>query len=320
MACYHPVPARSSDSGPWRLNPPLGEADMEIPCGKCLGCLTHRQLTWTTRADHESRLWRHNVFVTLTYDDEHLPRELNPRDLQLFIKRLRKARGLPALHEQPKPHLLAQDSRNDKGETVRSLRYLACGEYGEHTERPHYHACLFNCGFEDARPYGKYQESDTLTALWGNGAAKLTPFTPATAGYTAGYITKTGRRQYADEYGELRHPPFLRTSTKPALGKDWLEKNHTDIRNGFIIQPGGQKSPIPKYYQRILQKTATALPEPKQQNPITQGKHEQIKTQQILQDQQQKPKATTDKNTPARRQAAEKIHRQHITKKTRTDV
>ena len=59
-------------------------------------------------------------FLTLTYDNEHLPpgAELSKRDLQLFIKRLRK--------------------RNP------GIRYFAVGEYGSQKGRPHYHAVIFN--------------------------------------------------------------------------------------------------------------------------------------------------------------------------------
>ena len=62
----------------------------------------------------------HNAYITLTYNDDHLPANgsLQPRDLQLFWKRLRKAR-------------------------TPGIRYYACGEYGDQTARPHYHAIIF---------------------------------------------------------------------------------------------------------------------------------------------------------------------------------
>ena len=59
-------------------------------------------------------------FITLTYNNENLPPgdELCKRDLQLFIKRLRKVNP--------------------------GIRYFAIGEYGEEGKRPHYHAVIFN--------------------------------------------------------------------------------------------------------------------------------------------------------------------------------
>ncbi len=72
--------------------------------------------------------------MTLTYDDEHLPINdyvdsdgvihgkptLRKRDVQLFLKRLRK---------------------NYKYDN--HIKYFCCGEYGGKTFRPHYHLIIF---------------------------------------------------------------------------------------------------------------------------------------------------------------------------------
>ena len=70
------------------------------------------------RCNHEASLYSVNSFVTLTYDDEHLPGDqcLDHRDFQLFMKRLRKR--FPS-------------------------RFFMCGEYGGLNGRPHYHSILF---------------------------------------------------------------------------------------------------------------------------------------------------------------------------------
>lgn len=92
-----------------------------MPCGRCRMCKVARAREWATRCLHELGEHPAASFVTLTYDDEHLPDDLSisKRELQLFFKRLRK------------------DLAPEK------IRYLACGEYGEHTSRPHYHAVIF---------------------------------------------------------------------------------------------------------------------------------------------------------------------------------
>lgn len=283
MSCYHAIPARREDVGPWTLNPQLGTADCWIPCGTCLGCRTDRQLDWTRRAVQEASLWRHNTFLTLTYDDEHLPRELIPAHFTKFIKRLRKKcsndeRILSARHA--------------------SIRYLACGEYGEQTERPHYHACLFNAGAADQTAYSQdLCESPTFTTLWGNGAAKLAPFTAGTAGYVAGYLTKRGKETYADEWGEERQKPFLRSSLRPAIGREWLEKNSQDLQHGYMVLDH-IKTRIPRYYiKKLLQGNA-------------QARHEDIRARAQTE--------TTDKKDENRIRAAEEIHKQHINKKRRS--
>lgn len=288
MPCYKPIPARRGENGaPWTLHPELGTQDATIPCGKCLGCRTDTQNAWVQRCTHEASIWKENRFVTLTYDDEHLPPELIPKHLTDFLKRLRWQRGTD-------DNILSDRSA--------SIRYLACGEYGERTARPHYHLCLFNCGFHDEEQYSqKLKTSETLTDIWSYGAAKLAPFTPATAGYVAGYITKHGRRTYysppdSDGVVTERYPPFKRQSTRPALGRSWLEKHHADLQHGYLVHEG-IRTRIPRYYGTWLL-----------QNKETRQKHSDLKA---------RPTPKSDKKDEARLKAAEIIHEQNQRRKIR---
>ena len=104
MACYHPidcwrVPDASSKSG-YRIvfgspaSPPAcGAEPCTIPCGKCIGCRLAHSRQWAVRCVHEASLHDRNCFLTLTFDDDHLPASgsVSVRDVQLFLKRLRKA-------------------------------------------------------------------------------------------------------------------------------------------------------------------------------------------------------------------------------------
>ena len=106
---------------------------ISIPCGKCIGCRLDYSRTWADRCMLESQYHKNNWFLTLTYDNDHLPEQrpgspvhsLQKRDMQLFMKRLRKR--FP----------------NDK------IRFFGCGEYGSKSCRPHYHLLLFGVPFED---------------------------------------------------------------------------------------------------------------------------------------------------------------------------
>lgn len=91
-----------------------------VPCGKCAFCIKKAIDAWCMRLRHEMEVSSSAFFITLTYNDEHLPpgEELRKRDLQDFIRRLRKV---------------------NKG-----IRYFAVGEYGTEKGRPHYHAVIFN--------------------------------------------------------------------------------------------------------------------------------------------------------------------------------
>jgi hypothetical protein len=243
MPCYHPIPAHQDQPGTdVRLWPPVGTATMQLPCGNCLGCKTARATDWARRAEHEASMWEHNCFATLTYDDKHLPKEahLEPLELTLFIKRLRQAarRAHPAIAHR----------------SGSSLRYLAAGEYGEHTARPHYHLLLFNCGFNDKYQVAKgLYESPALATLWTLGGHRLGELTGASANYVAQYTLKKQGAADCDANGVVRPAPFNRMSLKPAIGTKWIEKNKTDLTHGYIVT-NGTKGRIPRTYKNILRK------------------------------------------------------------------
>lgn len=145
-----------------------------------------------------------NAFLTLTYDETNLPADgsLRPRDLQLFIKRLRKA-----VH----PSL---------------FRFFAVGEYGDQTHRPHYHAGLF--GFPGCR-HGRSRYSlgitnccywcDLVRETWGLGHIFIGNLEPDSAQYLAGYVTKKMTSK-DDQRLNGRHPEYARMSLKPGIGAD----------------------------------------------------------------------------------------------------
>lgn len=242
MACYHPIPALQTDRGqPLRLLPPVGTANLQVPCGKCLGCRTDRALEWARRAQHEASTWTHNCFLTLTYSDKELPANgaLQPQALAKFLKRLRRAR------DRRHPALVS--------DRTGSLRYLACGEYGERTSRPHYHLCLFNCDFVDLFAVGKdLFESPLVNQLWPAGGHRLGALTGASANYVAQYTVKAIGKTYHTEDGELLPSPFIRCSTKPALGHPWLKKYASDLQHGYLIADA-HKNRVPRAYKKMLQ-------------------------------------------------------------------
>ena len=101
-------------------------------CSKCVGCRFHKKLRWSNKIDLEATGWDHVHFITMTYDEEHLPLveagehtlpTLSNRDIDLFVRRLTT---------QLKRH----------GFTSEFSWYLV-GEYGTVYGRPHYHMVLF---------------------------------------------------------------------------------------------------------------------------------------------------------------------------------
>jgi len=242
MACYHPIPAfQDSIGAETKLWPPVGTATLELPCGTCLGCRTDRAIQWAHRARHEASIWKHNCFLTLTYNEKELPANgaLQAADLQKFLKRLRRRRD----HHSP---VLLSDRAHP-------VRYLASGEYGKTTQRPHYHALLFNCSFSDLFQVGKdLYQSPLVNQLWTAGEHRIGTLTGASAYYVAGYTVKALGKTYCTPDGEILPKPFIRASLKPAIGDAWIKKNKADLQHGYLVADGF-KNRIPRTYKRILQ-------------------------------------------------------------------
>ena len=141
----------------------------EYGCGQCMPCRINRKRLWTGRLLLESTLHRHSCFVTLTYDETHLPKDnsLSVPHYQQFIKRLRRV-------------------------TNKKIVYYIVGEYGDTTVRPHYHAIIFGKDWlEGSIPIDEkmYTHPD-LVKKWGNGMVSIAPVTMASICYTCGYVTK----------------------------------------------------------------------------------------------------------------------------------
>lgn len=190
---------------------------------------------WALRIKHETRSHSHNTFLTLTYDDDHLPVGLQKHHLQKFWKRLRK--------------------HSDYAHTT--VKYFACGEYGDRTKRPHYHAAVFNFGLPaDSKQWDtENATSETINNIWGMGLVTLSELNTARMAYVAGYVLKKAgykKQIYIDgETGEQLQPPFRDMSK--GIGKSWLTAYGNDLRMGYV-QHDQRKLPIPRYYKDRLKK------------------------------------------------------------------
>lgn len=236
MPCYGPITAYRPriDSGDTRLVFDKRKSEtgipLKIPCGKCIGCKLEHSRRWAVRCMHEKRMHTDSCFVTLTYSDANLPPggTLVKRDLQLFMKRLRKQFGP-------------------------GIRFFACGEYGEKTSRPHYHVLLLNSDFADKRPVTSGSEytlyaSKLLSSLWPMGNHALGSVTFDSCAYVARYVTKkiTGPKAAA-HYGN-RMPEFLVMSRRPGIGTAYLEKYKSEIFTHDNIIVNGVPQSVPRFY------------------------------------------------------------------------
>lgn len=238
---------------------------MELSCKTCQTCRESRVRDWAIRGAHELLTNQRNTkwgpvsngcFITLTYRNEDLPEsgELDLADWQVFIKALRK-------------------------KYPNKIRYLAVGEYGPQTFRPHLHACLYGVDFHEDRcrihdptrpPDSVDWVSETLTQTWKKGTATISPLSFATVSYTAGYALKKRkdpsqtapngrmRQQESTNYLGLRRE-FNVMSKNPGIGKDFFDKYWSDIYPKDSVEVNGNSFRPPAYYDILLKRRDPAM-------------------------------------------------------------
>lgn len=175
----------------------------EHGCAECLRTRTHNKRVWVNRMFLESQKHEKNSFLTLTYDEDNLPHDgsLVPDDVTNFLKSFR---------QEIYPH---------------KVRYFFVGEYGDDSQRPHYHAALFGVGLE---------VEDIIRKSWKKGHIMLGTLTVQSCRYVAGYVTK----KMVVKDGELldgRYPEFTRMSRRPGIGAGAVD----DIARA-LDNPAGQ--------------------------------------------------------------------------------
>lgn len=233
---------------------------LTIPCGHCDSCRLDHARDWANRCMLELKYHDDAVFLTLTYDDVHVPRSayadpetgeaiscytLRKLDLQKFWKRLRKA------YPENK------------------LRYFACGEYGSNTFRPHYHAIVYGLHVDDLRLYKKNHQGDQLYTsakldrVWSDqsgciGKVVIGDVSWSSAAYVARYVLKKHYGQESVFYEDFNiEPEFVVMSRRPGIGYQYLVDRREKIMytNSIDIatESGGKHFPPPKYFDRLFE-------------------------------------------------------------------
>lgn len=274
MSCYDPMCGQGcidSETGQLvykiigKYNPKQKEGSVlpviPIPCGKCLGCRLDYARRWADRLILELDHTGKGIFLTLTYNDEHVPRvyvreeeidimcgqTLDVRDVQLFMKRLRKKFS------------------------DREIRFYLVGEYGSTTDRPHYHAIIFGLCLEDffdcikigQNELGQdYFTSGLMSSIWSDNENKPMGYTLMsevsykTCAYVARYCMK---KAFNLPYGYFTLPEFMRNgfkaeftlmSRRPGIAGYWYE-DHPDCKDlsKFFVsdQNGSVEVNLPSY-------------------------------------------------------------------------
>jgi len=304
MACFHPLhgyfwsnPATGKQEAVIQKKALHPKAEAILPCGRCIGCRLEYSRQWAVRIMHEAQQWPENSYITLTYNDQHLPQQnqLKKKDFQDFMKRLRRA---------------------NPGKTI---RFYHCGEYGEQSWRPHYHACIFNHDFHDKEPLFHQKgnwvyKSEELAERWGKGHVSTGKLTFESAAYVARYVTKkiNGAKaeehyqrydEFTDEYYQL--VPEYVTMSRGAkkglggIGKNWYEKYGEAVRNNDEVIINGRPQKPPRYYDKLFE-------------DFDPHEYELTKQERLSQ-----AKATESERTPERLQQKEKLRKRALKQHTR---
>lgn len=180
-------------------------------------------MSWTFRLMKQSEISTSAIFLTLTYNDEHVPKTLIKTDYQLFLKRLRKT--IPNS----------------------TIKYYACGEYGAKTSRPHYHAIMFNL------PQNWVTNPNLILDVWGKGNIFIAPCNIATIKYVTKYIMKGKFEQLANN---VTFPGFSLSTfslMSKQIGSNYLTpqmvKHHKDHLKSHVTLAGGTPQTLPRYFK-----------------------------------------------------------------------
>lgn len=188
------------------------------------------------RLQHEVRVSDNATFITLTYDDTHLPLDENGMncpsvvDLQLFMKRLRKRYS------------------------ANKLRYMINSEYGPQTHRVHYHGIIFNLphaiytGDVIRRDGAISWHNLEFESIWGLGNVEVAEAIPERCNYVCSYFVN---KQAMDGY----KPNISIMSRGYGIGKAVAISNSDRIRyynQGYMLSNTGTKVGLPRYYKNVI--------------------------------------------------------------------
>lgn len=237
MSCIKPITISTPEIKTLFRKGILKTSTIEVPCGRCINCriVKQSQLSFLCKKEmlEQYKAGRGNSFVTLTYDDNHIPVSssghvtLRKTDLQKFMKRVRR------------------NLEYHYGIKNNAFRYLACGEYGDSFGRSHYHICFFGLSTEILQKITK--------KVWKFGLCDIGVLTSGGVRYVCKYLTKNiptnEVKKLREKYGVEN--PFVVHSF--GLGKDWINKNIQKIADdNFMFNLNGKLCFYPKYILRYV--------------------------------------------------------------------
>lgn len=214
-----------------------------VPCGHCEDCLKANARAWSIRILEEAKQYKNNYFITLTYDDEHLPLNgsLVKDEISKFNKKLKTYLNRLGMNSY--------------------FRFFGVGEYGSQTFRPHYHVIYFNLDLPDIRLWRKNElgqfifRSDFLESCWSMGNIEIGSVSVQSACYVARYCDKKKKNLTREDLDLMKkfnlEPEFSCMSRRPGIGANYIVNLIDNVKNGvYKIQYKNNNFSIPKFYTK----------------------------------------------------------------------
>lgn len=192
-----------------------------LPCMKCKECRQKYADDWAVRCSLESYLHKYNYFITLTYDDFHLPFNVKTARSD-FSNQFLKSLGNLLTGERNRP------------------KFFACVEKGDMTGRIHLHGVLFldhKLDLVDPVKKGDFFHfhSPQIKKCWSFGLHDVSEFDHDCAAYVGKYATKQGHcfmsRNLAKGYYEKFKNDIIKDDFK--IYVDFNKKNFIEIPKCF---------------------------------------------------------------------------------------
>lgn len=223
MKCLHMI----------NIKNPKGNSSKDrilVPCGTCYSCSQNKRQDWVFRILEEYKVSKNSYFVTLTYDEEKIiygsgnHGTLVKEHLQQFHKSLKQ-----------------YQTRNSPD--FPTLRYYSIGEYGTISNRPHYHALLFNVT-------NIIDINKLIQNMWPHGLIHIGKVEPKSVQYVTRHQLNKNRKYKGVEQ------PFAHMSRRPGLGTSYINpasiKYHKSLQKFEVLNHEKRFQNMPTFYKKKI--------------------------------------------------------------------
>lgn len=204
-----------------------------------------RRRAWVARAMAERSLNRDATFLTLTFNDSHLPsdRRCRRQDIQRFVKRLRNV-------------------GRDFGISIGDIKYFGCGEYGSLKGRPHYHLIVYGVNMLDDAWQPRHVLTDgrvivcsgVVEKLWPYGYNSVDRVTMANIGYVSKYVCEADALlMYSQGLGRGLFVDVRRKGRRVIMEPKPLLRSCA-YNDSYVSHVGGEPRPLPRFVLQYVRR------------------------------------------------------------------